>query len=86
MQTIVDHHHASDQKQATKVRFSEPGDEESEAEKVRMELNENENFSYETEVFFATFIKIDNITTKKRLFEMIDMKKKNACVFCFAGK
>lgn len=27
MQTIVDHHHASDQKQATKVRFSEPGDE-----------------------------------------------------------
>lgn len=27
VQTIVDHHHASDQKQATKVRFSEPGDE-----------------------------------------------------------
>lgn len=27
MQTIVDHHHASDQKSATKVRFSEPGDE-----------------------------------------------------------
>lgn len=28
VQTIVDHHHLSDQKQsATKVRFSEPGDE-----------------------------------------------------------
>lgn len=39
MQTIVDHHHASDQRQATKVRFSEPGDEESEAEKVSVMLN-----------------------------------------------
>lgn len=49
MQTIVDHHHASDQKQATKVRFSEPGDENEDDPKVSaniFELNLDKKFTF----------------------------------------
>ncbi|XP_031632483.1 solute carrier family 12 member 4 isoform X2 [Contarinia nasturtii] len=43
VQTIVDHHHASDQKSATKVRFSEPGDEKDTTDEDGKESDSNKD-------------------------------------------
>lgn len=44
VQTIVDHHHSSEQKQATKVRFSEPGDEKDNEDESKVIINARNRF------------------------------------------